>query len=168
MITRRDVMMGLIGVAAALGVAAMAGAVGQSMVQAAPQPTPQAAEAAKPILGPTVFKLDEIPVKKTSTGEVQSLVKQPTATVDQLEMHVTTLNPGMMSHPPHRHVNEELIIMDKGECETLSDGKWIKVGPGDVIFNASNSLHGFRNIGTTPATYHVINWSPNKDMAASK
>jgi len=156
MITRRDVMVGLIGVAAALGVAAVAGAVAQSGVDA------------KPILGPTVFKLDEIKVTKTPTGEVRSLVKQPTATVDQLEMHVTTLNPGMMSHPPHRHVNEELIIMDKGECETLSDGKWIKVGPGDVVFNASNSLHAFRNVGTTPATYHVINWSPNKDIAASK
>jgi mannose-6-phosphate isomerase-like protein (cupin superfamily) len=47
----------------------------------------------------------------------------------------------------------------------LSDGKWVKVGPGSVVFNASNSLHGFRNVGTTPATYHVINWSPNKDAA---
>ena len=149
-------IVGLFGAAATLGVVAAAGAVAQSAADA------------KQILGPTVFKLDEIKVTKTPTGEVRSLVRQPTATVDQLEMHVTTLNPGLMSHPPHRHVNEELIIMDKGECETLSDGKWIKVGPGDVVFNASNSLHGFRNIGTTPATYHVINWSPNKDMAASK
>ncbi len=62
-----------------------------------------------------------------------------------------------------RHVNEELIIIREGNCETLSNGNWVKVGPGSVVFNASNSLHGFRNIGTTPATYHVINWSPNKD-----
>ena len=160
MITRRDVMVGLFGAAATLGVVAAAGAMAQSGVEAA--------VGAKPILGPTVFKLDEMKVTKTPTGEVRSLVRQPTATVDELEMHVTTLNPGVMSHPPHRHVNEELIIMDKGECETLSDGKWIKVGPGDVVFNASNSLHGFRNVGTTPATYHVINWSPNKDVAARK
>ncbi len=166
MITKRDVMVGLFGAAASLGIVAASGTVAKSMAQAAP--APQSAADTKPILGPTVFKLDEIKVTKTPTGEVRSLVQQPTATVDQLEMHVTTLNPGMMSHPPHRHVNEELIIMDKGECETLSDGKWIKVGPGDVVFNASNSLHGFRNIGTTPATYHVINWSPNKDLAASK
>jgi quercetin dioxygenase-like cupin family protein len=155
-------MAGLVGAAATLGVAAMAGGVAQSASQA------PATSEAKSILGPTVFKWDEMKVTKTATGEVRSLVKQPTATVDQLEMHITTLNPGEMSHPPHRHVNEELIIMDKGECETLSDGKWIKVGPGDVIFNASNRLHGFRNIGTTPATYHVINWSPNKVIAASK
>lgn len=151
MIARRDLAIGLFGVATALGMIAVAGAVVD----------------AKPTLGPTVFKLDAIKVTKTPTGEVRSLVSQPTATVDQLEIHVTTLNPGMMSHPPHRHVNEELIIMDTGECETLSDGKWIKVGPGDVVFNASNSLHGFRNVGTTTATYHVINWSPNKDVAAA-
>ncbi len=105
---------------------------------------------------------------KTKVGEVRSLCKSPTATVDQLEMHVSTLNPGLESHPPHRHVNEELIVLRDGECETLSNGKWEKVTPGSVVFNASNSLHGFRNIGTTPATYHVVNWSPNKDLAKEK
>ena len=117
------------------------------------------------IMGPTVFNWNDMKPKKTATGEVRSLCKSPTATVDQLEMHVTTLNPGLASHPPHRHVNEELIIIREGDCETLSDGKWVKVGPGSVVFNASNSLHGFRNVGTTPATYHVINWSPNKDAS---
>jgi quercetin dioxygenase-like cupin family protein len=164
MITKRDVLVGFFGAAATLSMVAAAGTVARAIAQAATESVVDA----KPILGPTVFKLDEIRATRTPTGEVRSLVKQPTATVDQLEIHVTTLNPGAMSHPPHRHVNEELIIMDKGECETLSDGKWIKVVPGDVVFNASNSLHGFRNVGTTPATYHVINWSPNKDVAASK
>jgi len=37
-----------------------------------------------------------------------------------------------------------------------------------VVFNASNSLHGFRNVGTVPAVYHVINWSPNKDAQAKQ
>jgi uncharacterized cupin superfamily protein len=120
------------------------------------------------ILGPTVFDWNKTVAKKTAVGEVRSLTKGPTATVDELEMHITTLNPGQTSHPPHQHVNEELIILREGECETLSDGKWVHVGPGSVVFNASNSLHGFRNVGKTPATYHVINWSPNKDMAAKK
>lgn len=119
---------------------------------------------ARSIMGPTVFAWEDMKPVKTATGEVRSLCKSPTATVDQLEMHVTTLNAGQTSHPPHRHVNEELIILREGECETLSDGRWIKIGPGSVVFNASNSLHCFRNVGTTPATYHVINWSPNKAM----
>jgi len=118
----------------------------------------------QPVMGPTVFNWNDMKAEKTATGEVRRLCSSPTATVDQLEMHVTTLNPGMASHPPHRHVNEELIIIREGECETLSNGTWVKVGPGSVVFNASNSLHGFRNVGATPAVYHVINWSPNKEM----
>lgn len=114
-----------------------------------------------PILGPAVFAWDETKPAKTATGEVRQLCKQPTATLAELEMHITTLDPGHESHPPHRHVNEELIILREGHCETLSNGTWIKVEPGSVVFNASNSLHGFRNIGTTPAVYTVINWSPN-------
>jgi quercetin dioxygenase-like cupin family protein len=147
MITRRDALVGLLAMPAGLSIFA------------------EAADGS-PVLGPTVFHWDEMKAVKTHVGEVRSLCKSPTATLDQLEMHVTTLNPGLESHPPHRHVNEELIILREGECETLSDGKWVKVNPGSVVFNASNSLHGFRNVGATPATYHVINWSPNKNMTA--
>ena len=146
MISRRNVVAGLIVIPGALEAFAASGA----------------DEKTGKIMGPTVFEWEDMKPVKTATGEVRSLCKAPTATVDQLEMHVTTLNPGQSPHAPHRHVNEELIIMREGECETLSDGKWVKVGPGSVVFNASNSLHGFRNVGTSPATYHVINWSPNK------
>ena len=121
----------------------------------------------QPILGPTVFAWDQMKPKKTPTGEVRSLCKQPTATLDQLEMHISTLDPGKESHKPHRHVNEELIVLREGHCETLSNGKWIKVESGSVVFNASNSLHGFRNVGATPAVYTVINWSPNHNGCGS-
>ncbi len=155
MISRRDVVAGLIAMPCAL----------EALAAPTPDPDP-GLEKTGQIMGPTVFEWEDMKPVKTATGEVRSLCKAPTATVDQLEMHVTTLNPGQASHPPHRHVNEELIIIREGECETLSDGKWVKVGPGSVVFNASNSLHGFRNVGTTPATYHVINWSPNKSATA--
>ncbi len=149
MITKRDIAVALITLSGTIGVGAAA-------------VTPPS------ILGPTVFDWNKMVPVKTAVGEVRSLHRGPTATVDELEMHVTTLNVGQTSHPPHQHINEELIILREGECETLSDGKWVRVGPGSVIFNASNSLHGLRNVGTIPAVYHVINWSPNKEMAAKK
>lgn len=148
-ITRREAIVGLLAMPSALTVAA------------------NAAES-QPVMGPTVFVWEEMKASKTSAGEVRPLCRRPTATLDELEMHVGTLNPGLSSHAPHRHVNEELIILREGECETLSDGKWVKVTPGSVVFNASNSLHAFRNVGTTPAVYHVINWSPNKQAAGTK
>jgi quercetin dioxygenase-like cupin family protein len=115
------------------------------------------------ILGPATFAWEDMKVVATATGELRSLYKGPTATLTELEMHVTTLKPGATSHPPHQHVNEELVIIREGTVETLSNGQWVRLGPGSVIFNASNSLHGLRNVGATPAVYHVINWSARKD-----
>jgi quercetin dioxygenase-like cupin family protein len=150
-ITRRDVVAGLISVPCALSALAAS--------------TPEG-ETGGQIMGSQVFAWEEMKPAKTATGEVRSLCKAPTATLDELEMHVTTLNPGEASHPPHRHVNEELIIIREGQCETLSNGVWVRVGPGSVVFNASNVLHGFRNIGAAPATYHVVNWGTKKSAAS--
>ena len=82
----------------------------------------------------------------------------PTATLEELEIHVTTLNPGIASHPPHHHPNEEIVIVRTGTVEVLTGGVWKRLGPGSIIFNASNSEHALKNVGTTPATYDVINW----------
>ena len=121
-----------------------------------------ASDAIKPILGPTTFDWNQMTVTRTDVGEVRQLVRQPTATLDELEMHVTTLNPGTTSHPPHTHVNEELVIIREGTVEVFNGGKWVRLGPGSVIFNASNDPHALRNVGNTPTTYHVINWSPDQ------
>ena len=96
--------------------------------------------------------------KGNAYGAVRAVVRAPTPTLDELEMHVTTLNPGQTSHAPHQHPNEELIILREGTVEALVHGDWKKLGPGSIIFQASNELHGIRNVGAGPATYHVVNW----------
>ena len=110
------------------------------------------------LIGSSTYDWNGMKPTRSSVGEVRQVMKGPTATLDELEMHITTLNPGMASHPPHRHPNEELIILRTGTVETLSKGVWTKLGPGSVIFNASNDWHSLRNVGEEPATYHVINW----------
>lgn len=109
-------------------------------------------------MGSAVFNWNDVQAKPTEVGSVRSFFKTRTATLDELEMHVTTLEPGKSSHAPHRHPNEELIIVKQGTVETLSNGEWKRVGPGSVIFNGSNQLHGLRNVGSDEAIYHVINW----------
>jgi XRE family transcriptional regulator, regulator of sulfur utilization len=110
------------------------------------------------VLGWSVYNWNSIPVVKNANGESRQFLRAPTATLDQLEIHATTLNPGAQSHPPHRHFNEEVIIIDRGTVEAFGNGKWTRLGPGSVIFNASNTLHAIRNAGNTPTTYHVVSF----------
>ena len=138
MVTRRDLMIALIATACTASVYAVSDEL--------------------PLLGSAVYDWNSVAVKPTEVGSVRSFFKMRTATLDQLEVHVTTLNPGKSPHPPHRHPNEEMLIIRQGTVEALINGEWKQVGPGSVIFFASNQLHGLRNVGTEPAVYHVINF----------
>ena len=94
--------------------------------------------------------------KTTESGSVRSLYNGPTATLKNLDVHVTTLNPGAAPHPPHKHPHEEMLIIKSGTVEVFINGEWKQVGPGGVVFLASNIFHGVRNSGKEPAVYHVI------------
>jgi quercetin dioxygenase-like cupin family protein len=111
-----------------------------------------------PVMGSSVFDWNAIPVKPNDHGSSRQFFDSRTLTLEHFELHVTTLDPGKMPHPPHKHPNEEMMIVRQGTLETLSNGEWKRLGPGSVIFNASNVLHGLKNVGTEQAIYHVINW----------
>ncbi len=147
MITRRDLFVASIAVACSACVFAVADQ--------------------KRIMGSTVVDWNSVAAKPTSFGSSRPFFSAPTATLEDLEVHVTTLNPGQSPHPPHQHPNEEMIIIQQGTVETLSNGEWKRIGPGSVIFNGSNQLHGLRNVGTTPAIYHEINWKTAATPAAA-
>lgn len=109
-------------------------------------------------LGSKVFIWDELKVKSTNTGERRDVVDLPTATFEKFESHITTLNPGQASHPPHRHAREEFIIVKEGTVEVHINGRTQPAGPGSLLFYASNDLHAIRNLGSTRATYLVFNF----------
>jgi len=111
------------------------------------------------LLDSTAWKWEDMPAKKTDVGELRSVVRQPTRTLDELEMHITTLNPHTASHPPHTHPNEEMVIVREGTLQAHVNGREVVVGPGSVLFFASMQPHAVQNIGDVPATYFVINWA---------
>lgn len=142
MLTRRDVKVALATAAITMaGIGVMARAQAQTTV-----------------MGSRIFEWEAFKVQKTNVGERRDVVRLPTATLDELEMHITTLNAGQTSHAPHQHPAEELIIIKEGTLESFVNGEYKRVGPGSIVFQASNQLHAIRNVGTTPATYHVVQW----------
>jgi uncharacterized cupin superfamily protein len=98
-------------------------------------------------------------IKSNGKGARRQLFDNATATLDRLECHITTVNAGLSPHDPHRHPDEELIVVKEGTLEVTINGQSQKAGPGSVIFYASNDLHGMRNLGDQPATYFVLRWT---------
>jgi len=117
-----------------------------------------AATAQKQVMRSTVFEWSSLKAEPIAVGTRRTVMRAPTPTLDELEIHVTTLEPGAVSHAPHRHPEEELLIVKEGTVETLQNGVASRLGPGSIIFHASNDLHNVRNVGSTPATYHVVQW----------
>jgi quercetin dioxygenase-like cupin family protein len=110
-------------------------------------------------LGSTVFKWESLAVKPTPNGERRDVTDSPTATFERFESHVTTLLPGRMSHAPHQHPQEELIILRDGTLDVTINGATTRAGPGSLLFFAANDFHNVQNVGDTPSTYFVFNFA---------
>lgn len=74
----------------------------------------------------------------------------------EVELHETELGPGEAPHPPHHHVQEEMILIREGVMDVTISGKTSRLGPGSVAFVASNEEHGWKNAGETRAHYFVM------------
>jgi XRE family transcriptional regulator, regulator of sulfur utilization len=140
MITKRDIAVGVVA-AACTG------------------PLLMARDAQKAVMASRAITWDSFKVETTKVGARRQVFQDPTATLDELEMHITTLNAGESPHPPHTHPDEELLIVKDGNIESVLADKTTPLGPGGIIFHASNQPHTVRNTGTAPATYYVIKWN---------
>ena len=107
----------------------------------------------------TVYEWSTADTKANDWGAVRQVMRTPTPTLDELEIHISTLAPGKSPHAPHQHAHEELLIVKEGTLETFQSGATRRVGPGGIIFQASNELHNVTNVGTSPASYFVIGWT---------
>jgi quercetin dioxygenase-like cupin family protein len=149
MITRRDLIVAALSMSLAVTGIALAQSTG------------------KPVMHSSVFNWADSKAVPTKVGERRAVFDASTPALADLECHITTLNPGESPHPPHQHPQEELMIVKEGTLEAMQNGHPNIVTAGGIIFEASNELHGLRNIGTNPATYFVFKISPH-DLATTK
>jgi quercetin dioxygenase-like cupin family protein len=110
----------------------------------------------EPKLGSTVFVSSQLPVEKRPNGTRQAVLDAPTATLDRLHAHITTLNPGEKSGEPRLHLQEEVIIVTEGLLIAHFDGQKREAPAGSVIFFQSNAVTYLQNPGPKPARYYVV------------
>jgi (S)-ureidoglycine aminohydrolase len=77
----------------------------------------------------------------------------------RFDIHVTQLNEGFNSHPPHTHKLEEIILMLDGNAEMTVGTDHQKANAGDVVWMGSMVSHNLTNVGKTPCLYFAIQWN---------
>ena len=116
----------------------------------------QGIQGEKVLSTPGAFPFDSLTAKKTENGVTRSVIQGVLPTGEAVEIHETTLLPGHMPHPAHKHRHSEFMMIREGTIEFDNDGTKERVGPGGVIFAASEIMHGIKNVGDAPANYFVI------------
>jgi (S)-ureidoglycine aminohydrolase len=125
--------------------------------------TPVDLERGKKAGGSLMLNWDEVPFKAHDKGGRKDFFNRPTSMTKRFEMHTTTLNEGLMSHPAHTHKAAEIIFLVNSQgneatsqAQETIDGTWHDAKVGDIIFLQSNSLHGIRNSGKGTCTYFAF------------
>jgi quercetin dioxygenase-like cupin family protein len=114
------------------------------------------------VLPAKAYSFDKLPVKTKGENQTRAVLDGETHSGFPIELHITNLPPGGSPHPPHHHVDEEIILVQEGTMEVTISGNSTRLGPGSVAYVASNLEHGWRNVGDTRAQYFVLALGPKK------
>jgi quercetin dioxygenase-like cupin family protein len=111
-----------------------------------------------PKLRDGVIGLSETEPFKAEGSTVYVHYNGPTDQLSGICAGMAILDPGASPHPPHRHPEEEILVVSDGTGEIVCDGKTTQAGPGAIMYCAGNTLHGITNTGKTPMTFYWSKW----------
>jgi len=140
-------------------ISALAGAalVPEAMAQSAPQITHVDAKTGGPLLQSSVVKREGLQAEGAAPGAKAFVhFNGPTVQLAALASGLVELEPGAEPHPPHRHPEEEIMIVGEGSGEFSINGVATQVRTGDMVFAEANVLHGVRNTGQMRMTFYFV------------
>ncbi len=98
-------------------------------------------------------------------AQIRMIMRGRLATGEGIEVHETTLPPGgAPTATTHHHPHSEMWLVREGVIELTVNGKNYHLEPGSLGFAKSNDEHGIRNIGSTAATYFLIEVGPGAEL----
>ncbi|MEX2127600.1 MAG: cupin domain-containing protein [Xanthobacteraceae bacterium] len=111
---------------------------------------------------PLVLPLADDPAKGMRRHDI---MRGWTPNASFMSAHVSVLSPGRSPHPPHVHVEEEVLIVLDGDAEILlgdspdpAQARVERVRAGTFAYYPSYQYHTIRNASATPITYLMFKW----------
>jgi quercetin dioxygenase-like cupin family protein len=88
-----------------------------------------------------------------------------TADIQNLTCHASTLKHKQCPHPPHRHIEEEILLVLAGEVDVILPDTADAAGNdrhrlkrGQFVYYPSNFAHTLETVSTEPANYIMFKW----------
>ena len=106
----------------------------------------------------TTLGPDRTTVTHESFGDLAIYFSGPTEQVASMTAGSLRLKPGMSPHAPHRHPEEEFMVIAEGAGEIVVGGKTTKVSPGSMMYCAAGVLHGIVNTGKDSLLFYFYKW----------
>lgn len=107
---------------------------------------------------PVVISWDEARKRVHERGYALPFVNADSG-AQELQLHLSSINPGEAAHEPHVHGGEEIMFLISGSgTATLGDDEQPMEAMA-ALFAPEGTRHGLRNTGEMPITYLVIRTS---------
>lgn len=117
-----------------------------------------AASGAGAKIADATFDSQKAKLTKENFGDLRIYFEGPTDQLKSMTAGSLRLKAGMSPHPPHKHPEEEILLVTEGTGEILVNGKVNQVGPGVMMYCAGGQLHGITNTGKTPLLFYFYKW----------
>ena len=92
-------------------------------------------------------------------GSITTYYSGESAGTQDVLVAVAIVNAGREIHPPHKHAEEEYLMLLEGQGTWTVKGKDFKAVAGDMLYAAPWNLHGIKNTGTKPLKFIVWKWN---------
>ena len=93
-----------------------------------------------------------------AAGDLRVYHQGPTDQLKQMTAGSQRLKAGASPHPPHKHPDEEFMVVAEGTGWIEIEGQRTNVGPGSLMYCAGNKLHAIMNTGKTPLLFYFYKW----------
>jgi len=105
-----------------------------------------------------VLSKDDVRLNPQPFGDLRVFLEGQTGGLKSLTVGSLELKPGQSPHPPHQHLEEEIMLITEGHGEITLSGKVTKVGPGSIMYAGSNRVHGVVNTSDALFTFYYFKW----------
>ena len=99
------------------------------------------------------------------------ILRGSTADLQEMECHASALKQNQCPHPPHRHIEEEILLVLSGEVDLILPditNARQRLRPGEFVYYPANFTHTLEAKSVEPANYLMFKWRTDSTKPATE